>query len=196
MNSMNQSKNQYQGTWRGEAGHFFTIVHPLFLIPLLLIGSNVYAACVASITASTPTSQFIINVNGTVTDKKTTLMWKRCSEGKSWNGSTCAGGFLGGAWGQALAQAQTVNNNGGFAGYTDWRVPNVKELSSIVEDQCTSPSINATIFPDNPLGFYQSSSPYAPNGANSLIVSFYAGNVTSFSKTSTFPHVRLVRGGQ
>ena len=104
-----------------------------------------------SIPASTPDSQLQDNGDGTVTDTKTGLIWKQCLEGQS--GSDCATGsaeFF--TWQQALQRAQTLNDSGGFAGSTDWRVPNTKELSSLVEYQCTNPAINLTRFPNTGRG--------------------------------------------
>lgn len=84
-----------------------------------------------------------------VTDTITGLMWKQCSEGLS--GSGCATGtstiF---SWGEALEHAKLVNAVGGFAGYSDWRVPNIKELSSLVALDRRNPAINSAIFPNTP----------------------------------------------
>jgi len=204
---MNKSKNQYQqGTWRGKGRSFFTTVHLLFLIPLLLLGSNGYAAqtCKASITASTPTSQFQINNNGTVFDYKTQLMWKRCSEGQSWDSvnSTCTGSATQYTWQNALKQAKTVNNGGGFATYTNWRVPNKKELASIVEVKCFYPAINTTLFPTTSPLVYWSASPFSSKiayysnrfGNTSWAVNFNLGLSNIYNK-SFLEQVRLVRGG-
>jgi len=199
MNSMNQS-NQYQGIWRGNDRHFFTIVHSLFLITLLLLGSNVDAAqtCkTATIAASTPTSQFTVNNNGTVTDNKTGLMWKRCPEGLS--GTACKTGTLTtfnfpGYWQDALNAAKTLNTSGGFAGYTDWRVPNQKELLSIVETQCFSPSMNLAVFPlVTHITNYYSATPDVSGGL--MTVNFSTGEGQSINRSNP-GSVRLVRGGQ
>jgi hypothetical protein len=56
-------------------------------------------------------------------------MWKQCAEGLS--GATCqTGSAQTFTWANALAHAEAST----FANYTDWRLPNVKELSSLVED--------------------------------------------------------------
>ncbi len=134
------------------------------------------------------------NGNGTVTHVKTGLMWKQCSEGLS--GAGCATGaaalYL---WQGALQQAEALNNAGGFAGFTDWRMPNQKELSSIVERQCVTPSINAVIFPATVSSFYWSASPYAGNASAAWDVDFDKSNGAAANKSNIF-RVRLVRGGQ
>ena len=100
-----------------------------------------------SIPASTPNSQLQDNGDGTITDTKTGLIWKRCLEGQS--GSDCASGSAEAfTWEQALQRAQTVNSGGGFAGASVWRVPTIKELRSLVEQQCWEPAINLTRFPN------------------------------------------------
>jgi len=155
--------------------------------------------CVPTVPASTPTSQFVDHGNGTLTDTKTGLMWKACSEGLS--GAVCAiGAATSNTWQGALQAAQTLNAGGGFAGFTDWRLPNQKELQSIVERQCQGPSINATIFPATVTGFYWSASPYAVNATSVRGVEFNYGNdgggTGAMYPKNSFNYVRLVRGGQ
>jgi len=160
---------------------------------LICIG-QASAACVGTITANTPTADFVDHGNGTVTHTRTGLMWKQCSEGLS--GASCAiGTATVHTWQAALQLAETLNVGGGFATFTDWRVPNQKELKSIVERQCDTPSINATIFPATLNNWYWSASPSAGGAANARFVSFFNGYDGVNGKTSNLS-VRLVRGGQ
>jgi len=169
------------------------------LCSLLWGGSEVEAAvvaaqtCVGTITASTPTADFVDNGNGTVTHTKTGLMWKQCSEGLS--GAGCAAGTATTyTWQGALQAAQALNAGGGFVGFTDWRVPNIKELNSIVENQCINPAVNATIFPATVSNSYWSASPYAGFATYEWNVCFDVGCNGVNIKTFTL-YVRLVRGG-
>jgi len=156
--------------------------------------STGFAACVTTIPATTPTANFVDHGNGTVTDTKTGLMWKQCSEGLS--GVACATGAPSlYTWQGALQAAQTLNAGGGFAGFTDWRVPNKKELISIVEMQCVTPGINTTIFPATVSNWYWSASPYASNTSYACGVGFGVSGASTNLK-SINNYVRLVRGGQ
>ena len=148
-----------------------------------------------SIPATTPTSQFIDHGDGTVTDTKTGLMWKRCTEGQVWNDSTCndtseSVTFF--TWQGALQQAQAMNSTGGFAGQVDWRVPNPKELTSLLEDQCFEPAINITVFPTTHTLLYWSSSS-SVNDSN--FAWSMADDGVFWSLKSSNLRVRLVRGG-
>jgi len=148
-----------------------------------------------SIPASTPDSQLQDNGDSTVTDLKTGLMWKQCVEGQS--GSDCARGSAETfSWQQALQRAQTVNSSGGFAGFTDWRLPNIKELRSLVEQQCQDPAINMTRFPATSSDGVWSSSAvagYAGYSSFAWDVNFYIGNFT-LSSMDYYHQLRLVRG--
>jgi len=172
---------------------YFTILNSLFII--FLLGSHAAsAACVGTITASTPTADFVDHGNGTVTHTKTGLMWKQCSEGLS--GGGCATGTATvHTWQAALQLAKNLNAGGGFAGFTDWRLPNQKELNSIVETQCVTPSINAIIFPATVSNWYLSSSPFAGNATSAWNADFGAGGDLADAKSNS-NYVRLVRGGQ
>ena len=159
----------------------------------LVVSSTVFAqSCNSSVTASTPNSRFTHN-GDTVTDNKTNLVWMTCSLGQAWDGSTCSGSANIKTWSTAINDAENFS----FSGYIDWRVPNIKELNSIVEVACESPAINDAIFPSTEYGsrndgFYWSSSRQA-NNQGKLIIGFYDGN-ENFGHGENL-YVRLVRGG-
>ncbi|MCW5211542.1 DUF1566 domain-containing protein [Desulfobulbus sp. TB] len=157
---------------------------------------TVQAACNSSMPASTPDSQLVDNNNNTVTDLKTGLMWKQCVEGRS--GSDCTTGTVNTftSWQEALQRPATVNTSGGFAGYTDWRLPNIRELVSIVEEQCYDPAINLNRFPNTPGSAIWSGSPSAGNSGRAWFVGFSDGNSYDDYRGGDVYAVRLVRGGQ
>ena len=168
----------------------------IFLIGFISWPITIYAQrCqTADIPATTPVSRFITNSNETVKDTKTGLIWKICTEGQ--NGLDCKNGTaIMFTWQQALTQAKSINENGGFAGYSDWRVPNVKELVSISEKQCLDPGINLTLFPNTPDGgWFWTSSSFASNGKSAWSVNYSHGGSYEKSKESNDIYVRLVRG--
>lgn len=145
-----------------------------------------------SIKATTQTSRFTDNGDGTVTDLVNGLMWKKSSEGQA---DDCSGSATTYTWREALMKAKYLNSNGGFAGYTDWRLPNIKELHSLVEERCYDPAINLSVFPNTPPGLYWSSSPVAADSFVAWSVDFLHGN-DSLSYKINYNYVRLVRGGR
>ena len=146
---------------------------------MLLLPAMAQAQCNSSIMKSTPSALFTIS-NDEALDIRTRLVWKRCMVGKTWNGTSCVGTADSLTWGQALA-----------AGTGGWRLPNIKELLSIVEVSCASPAINTTVFPNTSDLFFWTSSPYANNN-QAWSVSFTDGNDEGGDKTTGLA-VRLVR---
>ena len=71
-------------------------------------------------------NQFEDNGDGTVTDKATGLMWMKADSG-AFGAGPGSDGLL--DWKQALEFAEGF----AFAGYSDWRLPDAKELQSIVD---------------------------------------------------------------
>ena len=66
------------------------------------------------------TNDFADNGDGTVTDKATGLMWAQTDSGKGLD------------WQQALAWVQEMNAQT-YLGRNDWRLPDVKELQSLID---------------------------------------------------------------
>jgi len=65
-------------------------------------------------------NDFIDNRDGTITDLATGLMWSQADSG------------IGMDWEEALAYVVELNN-ANYLGYSDWHLPNAKELQSIVD---------------------------------------------------------------
>jgi hypothetical protein len=166
----------------------------IVFVSLWSVTSTTWATC-TTIPASTPDSQLVDDGDGTITDTATSLIWRQCSEGQA-NDTSCTGSALTYTWQQALQIPQTLNTSGGFAGHSDWRLPNLKELRSIVEEACYSPSINSTRFPNTPSSGFWSASAYAYGSSYAWSVDFYHGYSYYFGNRSGSLHVRLVRGGQ
>lgn len=163
-----------------------------WLVVLLVISMApaVAQACQEDIPASAPDSRFTANGDGTVTDRATGLIWKQCAEGLS--GTDClTGGATTFTWQQALQHAEAAV----FAGSSLWRLPNKKELASLVEQRCVAPAINARLFPNTPSNWFWLSSPYADNSDYAWGVDFHNGDVNGSYKDYA-KYVRLVRGGQ
>jgi len=135
---------------------------------------------------SAATRRYTIHVpvagSSVTVDNLTGLMW--VSTGSN-NGTTAN-------WTNALASCEGTN----FAGYSDWRLPNIKELHSIVNYGASgSPYIRADYFPNTASGIYWSSTVPPSITANALFVDFnQAGGAYHGIKTSGL-YVRCVRGG-
>ncbi len=166
----------------------------VMLLSIILILSWQLQAqtCNSDITLVSPTSRFATNGDGIATDNQTGLMWMRCSLGQTWSGATCTGTATLHSWKVALEEAESTS----FAGNSDWRLPNIKELNSIVEAACFRPAINETIFPATASGFYWSSSSNAYSSDYAWGVDFDNGNDETYSKDYYISRVRLVRAGQ
>ena len=153
-----------------------------------------HAACWDTGSAPKPSTQYVVQSStGAVVDVLTNLMWKRCAEGLS--GTSCAGGT---ASLLTWDEGNTAAAASGFAGYSDWRMPTLAELQSLVPSDCGTPgpSINATVFPNTAAQYFWSSSSNASTSFFAWAVFFRDGTPVFFAKGNNPLMVRLVRAGQ
>lgn len=132
------------------------------LFVALLVGGLAAPAvaqeCDKSRPATAPMSRFKAGAEGTITDTQTKKSWLRCPVGMSWSGSTCTGQSLTYKWNDALEMVNEYNAKKA-GGRSNWRLPTVEELNTLVEKQCFKPAINLEAFPYSPeSGFWTDSS--------------------------------------
>ncbi len=170
------------------------LTHALSVVLWLVSTAAQAVTCdVTNVSSTNPNIIYTVHADGTVTDTRTGLMWKQCVEGQNVH-ENCSGSGTGMDWATALTHAEGHT----FAGYSDWRLPNLKELGSLVEHCRIDPAINNDVFKNAPSWMSWSSSPYVSDSSKAWVVEFYGGeNSIIYSRTNDYDqiHVRLVRGG-
>jgi hypothetical protein len=128
-----------------------------------------------------PDPGFTEHADGTITDNLTGLMWTK--------DANLPGGTTN--WQQALDYA----NNLTLAGYSDWRLPNRKELHSLTDFSQYNNALPAGHpFTNVQAGFYWSSTTYAYSPGYAWIIDIRDGYLGADSKSSDYYHVWPVRG--
>ena len=97
------------------------------------------------------------------------------------------------AWEDAITHCEELN----LGGHSDWRLPNVNELKSIVDRSKYSPAI-VNGFENTDSGYYWSSTTNDYNKSDAWIVDFSVGYVVYYDgiKEDLYNYVRCVRDGQ
>ncbi len=150
------------------------------------------------------------NGDGTISDLNTGLMWEK----KSNDGSlhyvnktfVWSSPLTDTVWDWIDAVNTEVGNGIGFAGFNDWRLPNVRELLSIIDYGRLGPAVDPA-FNNNPSAGctvltcsatvqlpYWSSTTVATVAVDAWTVEFAAGHVVAALKSEAH-FVRAVRGG-
>ncbi|SEM24258.1 Fibronectin type III domain-containing protein [Syntrophus gentianae] len=122
------------------------------------------------------------NHDGTVTDKKSGLMWQQDEPGRM-------------TWTQALSYCESLI----LGKHSDWRLPNFKELQSLANENGAYPAINKIYFPNancntSYISAYWSSTTYNSYKNGAYVTDFYDGTFYGGGKWGN-PYTRCVRGG-
>ena len=139
---------------------------------------------------ASPSPRFTDNGDNTVTDNLTGLMWTKNAN----------------IWGDVIWNTAVDNCEGySLAGYSDWRLPNVKELESLIAYQFSSPALpnaagTARWSAGDPFtgvvsSSYWSSTTRADSTTVAVLVHLGLGYASSVGKAFT-NYVWPVRGGQ
>ena len=129
--------------------------------------------------------RFIDNGDGTVVDLATGLMWIK-NPSEAGIGSSMS-------WYDAINACENLN----FAGWDDWRMPNINELMSIVDHSRYDPAWDTMFFayPPDPWTAFWSSTTVAPWMDGAWGIYPYDGYKGSWYKWEMY-YVRPVRAGQ
>lgn len=142
------------------------------------------------------------NGDGTVTDHVTGLMWEKLGDDGGIHDVDQAGD-----WATLTAARISQLNGSAFAGHTDWRTPNRRELESLVKissgspmtddvfDTGCTPGCSPSACSCTAAAAYWSSSAYAAAPSDRWVVSFADGSLTHVDKGVDLYRHRAVRGG-
>lgn len=144
---------------------------------------------------------FIDNADGTVTDPRNGLIWKRCAEGSIWQGTHCTVNSLQMNWFDAMAHAKKSR----FQGHTDWQLPSQSELQAVMGkfSDCkdnsaakgqfaASTAIAHASTADSYSEFFWTSTPHGSQSTYAWDINLVDGSNSSGYR-DYFSHVRLVR---
>ncbi|MBO4698856.1 DUF1566 domain-containing protein [bacterium] len=134
---------------------------------LCVSGDEMQPAISADFTSQTISGKVV------VTDSKTSLMWQKTYESSK-------------TWQQALKYCEDST----YAGYSDWRLPNKNELSSLINYEKSGAPYS--YFPDMPSSWFWSSSTDVTSTNGAWGVNFDIGYVSNYYKSINY-YVRCVR---
>ena len=143
--------------------------------------AGLYARCVRGGPAGTPPpKQFRENGNDTVTDTRTGLVWEQVKGG---NGSEAV------TWQAALSYCENL----GKGGINNWRLPSIRELESLVDEERYNAAVDG-VFGYGSLNAWSSTS-YSTSSTQAWYVGFESGKVSYGDKDGSSYYARCVCGG-
>lgn len=190
------------------------------ILALAGVGYVGYSYLTDDMTESTKIAHYTVFADGTAVDNNTELMWARCSVGQTWQNGSCVGEAEKYTWEDAFSAIEQLNKDN-YLGYSDWRLPHIEELHSLlycntgfastyiipskagdtktVKEGCKGnnyqrPTIHSEVLkmPNALYLEYWSSSPYAGNSDYAWYVYFGDGYANNYNKGISY-HVRAVR---
>ncbi|GAB6140106.1 hypothetical protein JCM14076_08350 [Methylosoma difficile] len=87
---------------------------------------------IVEVTHPQQVERFILE-EGVAIDITEDLMWLRFAHGQSWQNNSVVGELKTVTWLEAIEAAKQFNLQGGYANFSDWRLPTIDELKSLIE---------------------------------------------------------------
>ena len=138
---------------------------------------KIHARLVRNTSAPKVEVHFTDNGNGTISDHFTGLMWQKVPATDTLT------------WEKAIQYAEKLS----LAGFSDWRLPNIKELNSINDESKNAPSVNTGLFSGVKSGRYWSSTTQKGQTANAWFIDFQNFGLTSYFAKSKGYYTICVR---
>lgn len=157
------------------------------LTTLISFSAQAFQVCDSNIQPTTPSQVLVRLSDNTIKDTRTGLIWQACLVGQT--PENCDGEASTLNWAEALEHAASVNK---VSSQTGWRLPNIRELASIVELQCSRPAVNLVEFKNQAVGHVWSSSPYKFYDHYAWFLDFEDG-IYGYGDRTDKKMVRLVR---
>jgi len=141
-----------------------------------------------------PASRFMDN-GQTITDTLTGLMWTKDANAPGPDGCVPHSAKI---WQEAIDHVKCLNNSS-FLGFNDWRLPNVRELRSLIHYGHSSPSVwlkqQDQGFINVQAAYYWSSSSFVLFLKNAWAVGLWSGGVEVQPKSDSL-YIWPVRAGR
>ncbi|MFP8780359.1 DUF1566 domain-containing protein [Hydrogenophaga sp. RWCD_12] len=187
--------------WTGEAtsgGGYWTVTHGTGRYEGVMTGDSLRAVrlvrgSMGSVAGGRYTYSTIAygtdGTNNVVNDKLTGLQWRRCLEGQTWSGYLCSGTPT-----TYTHRAALVYSNASGLPASGWRLPNVKEGSSLFNKAATAaPFINSSAFPGAASNNLWTTTADAVDGLNNAYIISMTSGWMDISGRSNTHSIRLVR---
>lgn len=161
------------------------------------IGQSLLCTLIAGTCLGAPlafASPYSVSSSGDeVTDTRTGIIWRRCAEGMTWDGSTCTGKALSithsSAENLALQEAKKSKKA--------WRLPSFKELKSLQAPEHPGQLLDPAAFPATPEMWFWSVFIDKPGVIDAFNIYFGSGMMGSFDgRDCQYGALRLVRSAR
>ena len=129
------------------------------LLRFIQVGFSLFLLGSLNVTIAA-TDVWVANGDGTVTDVATGLIWQQQDDGVE----------------RTHANAISFCQNLSLAGNTDWRLPNIKELISLVDYRQRDPAIDRVAFPNTQSTIYWSATSLVLTPTQAYTVPFVTTN--------------------
>jgi hypothetical protein len=161
------------------------VIHPMSLASCLTANDNII---------TTTTDNRFNEINGEIKDTQTGLIWQICSIGQYLEEISGENNCLGVGNEYSWLEAFQIAKNERQKTQQKWRLPNIKELHSIINIRCYEPAIDNTIFPNTFSSKYWSSS--SSIDSNDAWAVFFGYGTLGVERKDSRLNIRLVRTSQ